>query len=212
MKYRDYVMQNLESARKSEKKSDPKLSIVLFVIGFLLLLNAFLLFVKKFGIVLRFIGPEVSAVLSVIVGLFCIVMGVVFIVSTLKNRKADVTDQRMEQYLKAARALGTEEEVFGKLEMLEPLTLGDAELRFNEELIAVTSSGTVKNNFIYPLFALTEVNPFASGTLYYLSIHAKTDGKEQKYLISCTEDDAIKTAKAILSYRPELAAKAKKEK
>ena len=204
MSYREQVEQNLEKARLQEKTNNPKASIILIVISLLFGVNAFCLLFRGKGIILRFIDPTICGILSAVIAVAGVFMGCKYLLEALQNRKPEMTAKRMGKYLEQIRAFGNEEDVFQQIEAIEPIRLGSIELRYNQNLIAATSSEEVENTFFYPISALSAagLSRLGSGLNFYL--HAVVNGKKHIHSFTVLPGSGMKILNDLQQIRPDL--------
>lgn len=183
--YKELLSANLESARKAEKRS----SLLYFLLS--LLLCALLVFgaVGYLGGTLEV--PSWLPYKEDSMGIGCagfslLLLGaaVFFLVQLMKNISSSATGKRMGKILENARAIGPEDEVFGKLDQMEPRTVGDWLLRYDEEICSGTSPKDPDANFLYPMSRVVRAGVIATGKgrkmKYNLFIHGTQDGKTVK--------------------------------
>lgn len=175
--YRDQLEQNLEQYRQNEKCNSPKLAVVFFAISILLGLNAYGLIVKGVGIGIMFVDWEVAAILSILLCLLCIPLSVVLLIRALRNQSNHCTDKYLQKYLDSIHKIGSEEDVFSRIDRLKPYNLfPDGELRFDSTLIAGTSNNKLSNNFVYPIHNLYSAGLSINGRCVQLHLQFNSDG------------------------------------
>lgn len=206
--YREEVEQNLEAARRAQRKSGPLTMIACLVIGALFGGDAFLLLSKKGGLYLRFIGVEVTAIACILMAALMLFLVVFFLINTLKNCGKKITEKRFERFMDEVRAIGPENEVFARIDRLTPLTFGKSELRFDEALITCTSASDPDVTFVAPLSELAEAGLAVVGSkgsaTTSLYLHVMQNGRKRK--ISSTADQAqiLNVLTKLRALRPDL--------
>ena len=202
--YRETVEKNLESSRKSEKKEGPKVALFSLVLAGLLGLNAYELLAKGRGIVPAFVDVQIAGMLSAALSVLCFAGSVYFLFSAVRNRKEGITGERIDQYLNNVRVIGPEDEVFARVESITPVVCAEGELRYDETLIAGTSSQSVDFNFIYPIGSLCAAGTTRLGSALSLYLHAVSGNRKYKHSISVTEGEAELILGDLAGLRPDL--------
>ena len=202
--YRETVKNNLEEARITEKKENPKAALFFLILGALLGLNAFGLLVKGKGIVAFGVSADICGFLSAAACVLFIGGAVFTLFSGIRNRRAGITSDRWDRYLESVRALGPEEEIFDRIGKLTPFRAEGKDLRYDDLLVAGTSSESVDFNFVWPMRSLTKAGIAELGSGPFLYIHATVNGRTDKETVKTDRETAERILKELSALNPDL--------
>ncbi len=206
--YREKVEQDLEAARRAQRKSGPVTMIVCLLIGALFGVNAYFLIAQEKGIYLRFLGVGGTGIICALMALFLLAAAVYSIVNTLKNCSNTITEKRFARFMDEVCAVGPENEVFARIDRLTPYAFGKSELRFDETLITCTSTTEPDVTFIAPLSALVEAGRAVAGnknaTTSSLYLHVMQNGRKRKISSNAEQGEIMEVLAALQALRPDL--------
>ena len=178
--YRELVAKNLERALRASKKNSPGGAIFCVILAALLGVNAYGLLVRG-----------------------CLVGGAGILISGLKSSGKNAFTRAWNKYLAQVRALGNEDEVFARIDRLDPVSSATAELRFDDAVVAGTSPEDPDRNFVYPTAAIMNAGTGLIGSVPFLYLHFDESGKVVKKSLELPQDVSEEVVQRIRSYRPD---------
>lgn len=201
--YRELVAKNLERALRASKKNSPGGAIFCVILAALLGVNAYGLLVRGRGIVFLFTSAELCGILSAAAAVVCLLGGAGILISGLKSSGKNAFTRAWNKYLAQVRALGNEDEVFARIDRLDPVSSATAELRFDDAVVAGTSPEDPDRNFVYPTAAIMNAGTGLIGSVPFLYLHFDESGKVVKKSLELPQDVSEEVVQRIRSYRPD---------
>ena len=181
--YLQRVFACIDRAVEATKKSAPKNMLISLIVGAVVILNGIGLLFTGVGIKLRLLGPELSGVLSLLIGILCFVSAVICLKDSIKVNKANAGAQYKQQYMNMVRALGPENAVIAHLDSLPPITCGNRELRFDQNMVACLCEDNLDEIYVYPLRLMTNMGIGGTGEDIFLFMHFFVNGKKLKKVV-----------------------------
>ena len=201
--YRDLVSRNLKSALRASRRGAPALTVFCLVLAGLFGVNAFGLLVRGRGIVFLFPTAELCGILSAAAAAACVIAGTGVLLSAVRKTGKNAFARRWERYLAQIREVGSEDEVFARLDALEPAADASPDLRFDEAVIAGTSPEDPDRNFVYPTAALIRAGVGRVGSVPFLYLHFNDHGKAVKQTANFSPEDCEDTVRRLKEYIPD---------
>ena len=201
--YRELVSRNLQSALRASKKNAPALIVFCLVLAGLFGVNAYGLLARGRGIVFLFASAELCGVLSALAAAVCVVAGLSVLISGIKSSGKNACARRWDKYLAQVREAGNEDEVFARLDALEPVAGVNSELRFDEAVIAGTSPEDPDRTFVYPTAALMDAGTGRIGSVPFLYLHFDDHGKVAKQTAELPLEVCEDVVRRVKAYRPD---------
>ncbi len=201
--YRDIVAQNLKSALLASRRGAPALAFFCLVLAGLFGVNAFGLLVRGRGIIFLFASAKVCGILSAAAAAACIIAGTGVLLSAVRKSGKAAFTRRWDTYLNQVREVGSEEDIFARLETLEPSADSGFDLRFDGTVVAGTSPEDPDRNFVYPTAALIRAGVGRVGSVPFLYLHFDDHGRDVKQTADFSPEVCEDVVRRLKEYRPD---------